>query len=259
MQSTFYYLIHIQYLGFRFHGWSKQPGLKTLHSMVDKTLEFVLGHNSFKTLGSSRTDAMVSANHFAFELFINEPLKTSSFLTDLNSNFPSDIRSTKVEKVDEHFNIINSPKIKEYVYLFSFGEKAHPFSASIVSSFQENLDIELMKQGAQVFLGKHNFKKYCTKPSKNTILEREILVSEIIDNDLYTANFFPKKSFIYKVQSKGFLRNQIRLMMGQLLEVGRQNISVSDIKNSLHNPDDAPLRNIAPASGLILNKVEFLT
>ena len=47
----YFYLIHIQYLGFRFHGWAKQTGLKTLHQMIDKTLPFVLGDKSFKTLG----------------------------------------------------------------------------------------------------------------------------------------------------------------------------------------------------------------
>lgn len=255
--QQYYYLIHIQYLGFRFHGWAKQPKVKTIHQMIDKTLPFVLGHRNFKTLGSSRTDAMVSANHSIFELFLQEPLDMDQFLYDLNSNFPMDIKAIKIEEISRDFNIIQTPKIKAYVYLFSFGKKCHPFSASLLSSFMEILDIDLMKKGALLFLGKHNFRKYCTKPSEKTIFEREILVSKIEENTLYQASFFPDTSYAYHVHAKGFMRNQIRLMMGQLLRLGRGDIGLDDIKNTLLVPDEIPLDYIAPPSGLILNHVEF--
>ncbi|MCG8308221.1 MAG: tRNA pseudouridine(38-40) synthase TruA [Cytophagales bacterium] len=255
--SRYYYLIHIQYLGFRFHGWTKQPGLKTVHQYIDKTLPFVLTHTSFKTLGSSRTDAMVSANHAIFELFIEEQLDMTKLFRDLNSNLPPDIRVLKIEKTDQNFNIIQSPKTKEYIYLFAFGEKCHPFAAPILSSFMEKLDIEQMKKGAKLFEGKHNFKKYCTRPTEKMDFEREIERSFIKENDLYRANFFPEKSYAYHIRSKGFMRNQIRLMMGQLLKVGKGEITLSDLKESLTDPDDIPFDCIAPPSGLILNKVNF--
>ncbi len=255
--KQFYYLIHIQYLGFRFHGWAKQPNVKTVHQMIDKTLPFVLGHRRFKTLGSSRTDAMVSANHTVFEIFMKEPLDKDQFLFDLNSNLPSDIKVVKIEETDKYFNIIQTPRIKEYIYLFAFGEKCHPFSASLLSSFMEDLDIELMKKGALLFQGKHNFKKYVTKPTERTNFRREVFVSRIEENNLYKANFFPEKSYAYHIHSKGFMRNQIRLMMGQLLRGGKGEIGLEDIKASLTNPNDIPLGYIAPPSGLILNRVEF--
>ncbi len=255
--KKYFYLIHIQYLGFRFHGWAKQPNVKTVHQFIDKTLPFVLGHKNFKTLGSSRTDAMVSANHAIFELFINESLEINLFFNDLNSNLPTDIRAIKIEETDAKFNVIQSPKTKEYLYLFAFGEKCHPFTAPILSSFMEKLDIEEMKSGARLFEGKHNFRKYCTKPSENTIFERSIDKSFIEENDIYIANFFPEKSYVYHIHAKGFLRNQIRLMMGQLLRLGRGEIGLEEIKKTLTKPDEIPLDCIAPPSGLILNKVRF--
>ncbi len=222
--------------------------------MVDKTLSFALKHNNFKTFGASRTDALVSANQSAFELFMNQPIP-NNFLELFNKNLPQDIRGLKVEEVSESFNIIQTPKLKEYTYLFSFGEKVHPFSASMIASFTYDLDIELMKQGAVLFQGNHNFKKYCTQPKNNTQFNREILVSKILENDIYTANFFPKKSYAYHVCSKGFMRNQIRLMMGQLLLLGQQKISILKLQESLESPDKYPLDFIAPPSGLILNSV----
>ncbi len=255
--KKYFYLIHIQYLGFRFHGWAKQPNVKTVHQFIDKTLPFVLGHKNFKTLGSSRTDAMVSANHAVFELFLNEPLDQQQFFYDLNSNLPTDIRANKIEETDAKFNVIQSPKTKEYLYLFAFGEKCHPFTAPILSSFMEKLDIEKMKRGARLFEGTHNFRKYCTKPSVKTIFKRTIEKSYIGENDIYKANFFPEKSYAFHIHGKGFMRNQIRLMMGQLLRLGRGEINLEEIKKSLTKPDEIPLDCIAPPSGLILNKVSF--
>ena len=60
-KKTFYYLIKIQYLGYRFHGWQKQPNLKTVELMLQRTLKYVLQEQKFKILGAGRTDAMVSS------------------------------------------------------------------------------------------------------------------------------------------------------------------------------------------------------
>lgn len=257
--KKYYYLIHIQYLGFRFHGWQKQEGLKTVHLMIDRTIRFILKHDDYKTLGTSRTDAMVSATNSAFELFMKVPIDEESFVDEMNLYLPSDIKVTSIKQVDKTFNIINTPRIKEYIYLFSFGQKNHPFTASIMESFTFDLDLNLMKEGAKLFLGKHNFRKYCTKPSEKTIFNREVLVSEIVENDIFSANFFPDKSYVFKVSSQGFMRNQVRLMMGQLFELGRGNITLETLKSSLlDDVDKSHLNYIASASGLTLHNVKFL-
>jgi tRNA pseudouridine38-40 synthase len=255
-----YYLIDIQYLGFRYHGWLKQPGLKTVELMIEKTLLYVLGTDNFKIMGCSRTDSKVSSNHYLFELFFHKEVD-DDFLRVFNRNLPGDIRALKIEEVDKSFSIINTPRTKEYLYLFSYGEKAHPFSAPLMYAYNGNLDIELMKEGAQLFQGKHNFKKYCTKPKPGTYFIRDVIKCEIVENNLYQANFFPKKSFMLKIQSKGFMRYQVRLIMGQLLSLGRREIDLSHIKNSLSptSEDSIPLRHIAPSSGLILNRIEVDT
>lgn len=257
-RKKYYYLIHIQYLGFRFHGWAKQPQVKTVHQLIDKTFKFVLGDIQFKTLGTSRTDALVSANHSAFELFISQPIQNLDvFLSMVNINLPADIRAIHIEEVDEQFNIINTAKTKTYEYIFGYGAKPHPFSASIMCVIQDQLDIELMKQGAQLFLGTHNFGTFCTKPSANTQFTRTILTSEIEENTKYTASFFPDHSFIYRISAKGFMRNQVRLMMGQLILLGKHEITLEDLKNMLMERTSEPLTYIAPASGLILEKIDF--
>jgi len=252
------YIVTIQFLGFRFHGWQKQTNAKTIHDMVDKTLSFVFNDEKIKTLGVGRTDSKVSASNYIFQLFINRQFNKTSFLKELNSNFPNDIKGVSVEEVSNDFNIIQQPKIKEYIYFFSFGNKNHPFAAPFIVGFEENLDLNLMKVGAKLFEGNHYFHKYCTKPSKHTTFNREIMSCEIVENDIYTANFFPKNSYVLKVKGSGFLRYQIRLMMGVLLQLGKKEITLEFIKKSLEIDNDRePFKTIAPSSGLQLFDIKF--
>lgn len=255
--KRYYYLIHIQYLGFRFHGWHKQPAVKTVQGMIEKTLFYVLGHDTFKTLGASRTDAGVSVMEGAFELFTREPIEQQELLEGLNRNLPNDIRALRIKEVDEHFNIIQSPKAKEYHYVFSFGEKIHPFCAPFMVYMQEHLDVERMKQGARLFEGWHNFYCYCKKPGPDAQLEREITYSRLEENTIYQAGFFPDKSYVYVVRGSGFMRNQIRLMMGALFALGRGEISLEEIRDSLKGERKELFSHAAPPSGLILHKIVF--
>ncbi len=256
--KKYYYLIHIQYLGYRFHGWQKQPDVKTLHLMVDRTLNFILEGKRFKSLSSGRTDAMVSAEKAAIELFLFEPITDlGAFLELFNYNLPQDIRALDIKEVDAEFNIINNSKIKEYLYLFTYGEKCHPFCAPIMTTILDDLDIDMMKQGAKLFEGTHYIKSYCYKPTNNGIYTREILQCELVENTIYKANYFPEKSYVLRVKGKGFMRNQIRLMMGTLIDLGKGKLSLETIKASLKPGSDIKMNYIAPASGLILNNIEF--
>ncbi len=257
--KRFYYLIKIQYLGYRFHGWQKQPDVKTIHLMIDRTLKFILKDVRFKTLGAGRTDAMVSANEAALELFIyNEPITDfDAFLELFNHNLPQDIRALSIKEVDKVFNIIQDSKLKEYHYVFSEGQKNHPFCASIMTTILEPLDVELMKEGARLFEGFHNFKTYCYRATDKGEYLRTIESSEIVDNDIYTANFFPNTSYVLKVKGKGFMRNQIRLMFGVLIKLGRGEVTLEYIESTLKPDSKEVMDYIAPASGLILHAVNF--
>jgi len=254
------YLIDIQFLGFRFHGWQKQQDVKTLHQMVDKTLGFVFEHLEFKTLGVGRTDSKVSASTYVLQLFINDVIDSYSFLEKMNSNLPQDIRALHIKEVPIDFNILQQPKLKEYMYIFSFGEKNHPFAAPFIVNIEQNLNVELMQEGAKLFEGEHFFHKFCTKPTAHTVFKRTLVSCVIERNDVYRANFFPENSYMLLVRGSGFLRYQVRLMMGILFELGKGATDLNFIRASLKEDNDRkPLKTIAPSSGLQLYNIEFLS
>ncbi|WP_438961553.1 tRNA pseudouridine(38-40) synthase TruA [Nonlabens sp.] len=253
-----YYLIKLQYLGFRFHGWQKQPDVPTVEKMVKRTLRFVLDHPNFKVLAAGRTDARVSVNETFIELFLDgDALDLNTFLDEFNLNLPSDIRALDVKETTANFNVIQNHKEKEYIYLFSHGEKFHPFCASLMVYMKSELDIPLMQKAARLFEGTHNVWSYTYKPTDTTDTIRTISSCYIEENNLFTANFFPEKSFVFRVTGMGFKRHQVRLMMGALFDLGMHKISLEQFKETLDGSKKIHLSHIAPASGLMLYKMEF--
>ncbi|MGB5691983.1 MAG: tRNA pseudouridine(38-40) synthase TruA [Flavobacteriaceae bacterium] len=253
------YLFTIRYLGFRYSGWQKQPHQKTLEEMIHKTFRFVLPDREFKLLGAGRTDAKVSALNGAFELFLKgDPLKmTDDLLLTINRNLPPDIEIINIININQKFNIIKDSVEKEYLYLFSYGGKNHPYSAPFMTGVLDELDIELMIRGANLFVGTHNFKVYTTADSEGKRLTRHVSACAIEPNDFMHASFFPDTSYALLIRSEGFLRYQVRMIMGALFQLGRNALSLADIKASLEPDTDFILNSVAPASGLHLRSIDF--
>lgn len=254
-----YYLLRLQYLGFRYSGWQRQPGQKTVEGMLLKTLKYVLPDRRYKILGSSRTDSRVSSLDGAFELFLEgQPLGSEiSFIQDLNQNLPPDIRVLEISKVNQDFNIINDASYKVYQYLFAYGQKLHPFCAPIMAGFYDDLDIPLMQEGASLFIGTHNFSSYTTRDQKSSRLERTVTLCELLTNTEFMASFFPDKSYVLRIGAQGFVRYQVRMIMGALVGLGSGRLTLDQLRNSLHAPETLELTYIAPGSGLHLHQLDF--
>lgn len=261
-RKYFMYLFEVQYLGLRYHGWQKQggaPSIKTVQGSIERVFKYLIGEGvRFKTMTTSRTDAGVSANGSYFELFSKEAINAQKVLEEFNEIGPDDIRLLSVEEVGPEFNIIQNPKVKEYLYQFTFNESLHPFCAAYMTNFKEPLNIALMQQAAKLFEGEHNFLHYSYKISEDAKVVRSIDLAEVRENDIYSASFFPEKSFLFRVVGKGFLRYQIRKMMGALVRVGAGEWDLEELKRSLvagyHT--DHPIGPVA-SNGLILNQVKF--
>lgn len=259
MKTRFYYIIEIQYLGFRYHGWQKQPNVITVQEMVLKTLNWVLPETASKVLASGRTDAKVSVNHTYIEVFTDKKIDDLvCFLEEFNKNLPADIKALSIKPTNAQFNIIQSPKVKEYHYYFAYGEKFHPYCAAFMCNILSDLDIELMQKAATHFVGERDFYSYTFRPTPTTQTRGVVLSCEIIENTELTASFFPEKSYLMKVKGIGFKRNQIRLMMGMLIEIGRHEKSWDEFMATLNGENRIKLMYNAPASGLQLYKVDFI-
>ncbi|MEO9891150.1 tRNA pseudouridine(38-40) synthase TruA [Aurantibacter sp.] len=254
-----YYLVRIQFLGFRFSGWQKQPNQKTIEGMLLKTLKFILPNRKLKILGAGRTDAKVSSLNGAFEIYLEgTPIPNLEIFKNIfNLNLPSDIKILSMVEKNENFNVIKDVKLKEYVYLFSFGTKNHPFAAPFITNIQEDLNFELMVETATLFAGKNDFSAYTVKQSKNKNNIREVVSCYIQENNILKANFFPEKSYALHIKANGFVRYQVRMIMGALIQLGKGEIDLKIIEQSLMPNNNIELTYVAPGSGLLLNQLDF--
>lgn len=259
MHEKTQYLLRIEFLGFRFSGWQRQPGEKTVEEMLLKTLRFVLPGKKAKILGAGRTDARVSALDFALQLLITGPPLASEveFLEEMNRNLPQDIRLSEVRKMPLGFNAIRDCTGKEYRYYFSFGEKPHPFCAPFLGYFPGHLNLEAMKRGAQLFLGAHDFRAFTGSPGENARTRRHITACHLRENLDFSASFLPAMTYCLSVAGTGFGRYQIRRMMAALVALGRGGLTERDLLESLNSGKPMGLKDIAPGSGLHLIRVEF--
>ncbi|AWW32536.1 tRNA pseudouridine(38-40) synthase TruA [Echinicola strongylocentroti] len=260
MQSKpFTYLFYVQYLGFRYHGWQKQPGVKTIQEMLERSFKGWLGHGEFKLLGAGRTDAGVSCIQGAFELFSAYEEQLEGMVKGVNAFLPDDIRLLSASTIGPDFNIIQDVREKEYRYYFSFGEKPHPFSAPYVVVFPEVLDIPLIQEAAQLFEGMNDFRNFCTKPKPDAVFCREITSSSVTAFKQPESNWEIESAiYCFSVKGKGFMRNQVRLMMGTLYDLGRGKITIHELDQALKGANDVfPLSEKAPARGLVLQEVLF--
>lgn len=252
------YLIRLTFLGTRYHGWSIQPEVKTVQGVLEKNISYALGSRSFKLLGSSRTDAGVSALQYFVQLTTKYYLP-ADMREKLNYHLPADIQIHEVVLKDRSFHLLDSIKSKRYVYLFQHNKKLHPFYAAFITSFSEELDIDLMKRAAHKFVGKHDFFNYEKKGGKNNDTVREIFICKIEE---YKDQFddvgihIPPETFCMIIEADGFLRHMVRLIMGQLVEIGTGTTSIDELELSLKKVVLTRIRK-APPNGLILQRIQL--
>jgi tRNA pseudouridine38-40 synthase len=200
---------------------------------------------------------MVSAKSAYFELFTNYELELDDFQKDLDENLPPDIKVISIKTVDNQFNVIQDVCEKTYHYYFASVEEKYPFASPFMNCIHHSLDIAKMQEAARLFEGENEFKYFMVgdAESKNTV--REIKESKIELNTHLTASFFPNESFVFMVTGKGFMRYQIRLMMGALMRIGKNEISLQDLENALQGKTPNFEKLNAAASGLMVKDMHF--
>lgn len=236
----------VTYDGTMFHGFQTQPNLRTVQEEIEKVL---LQINKKKTIvySSGRTDAGVHAIGQVFHFDSDIIMEEKNMANAINSRLPKDIYITSVEKVSSDFYARFSAKAKEYHYLIDFGPY-DPLKRNYRYYFRyKNFSLELFKEAGKLFLGEHDFKAF----TKNHNLENTV-------RTIYSISFEEEGTLLkIKVIGSGFMHNMVRIMVAMMLEVGKKNITIEDLKNIIEDKDRRKAPKIAPANGLYLYKVFY--
>jgi len=107
-----------------------------------------------------------------------------------------------------------------------------------------------MKQGAQFFLGEHDFSAFAASRGKDAC---ENPLKHVWKVDVITRG--EKLDFI--VEGSGFLYKMVRSMVGALLDVGTGKLAPQEIYEILESRKRTEVVVSAPAHGLSLEKVFY--
>ena len=241
------YKIIFSYDGSKYFGYAIQENeKKTIQEVVEKCISTILNSET-KIYASGRTDKGVHALNQVATFDYEKKLNLSKFKNSLNKMLPNDIFIKKIAKVDDEFNARFSCKSKTYLYIINSSDY-DPFLRNFEYTIK-GLDIKLMRQCARLFIGEHCFQNFTSKKEDQDNFVRTI----------YKISFKTTKDnhILVEFKGNGFMKYMVRKLMGAIIEVGREHISLEFVKNLLDSPKRDIITYTAPPHALFLKKVEY--
>ncbi|HSV15727.1 MAG TPA: tRNA pseudouridine(38-40) synthase TruA [Tepidisphaeraceae bacterium] len=254
------YKLTIAYRGTQYHGWQQQAptitwkgpvppaghGIPTIQESLRRALTSVVRHDVIIS-GSSRTDAGVHAKgqiaHFDTD---KTQIPIEALRQSANARLPDDILIRAIEPVPETFNAIGSTISKRYQYVIWHATDRPPFFADLVWHRWHPLDIDAMRAAAAMFEGEHDFASFA-RPGHG----REHTIRTVHACTLA----YRQPRLVIGVEGSGFLWQQIRIMLGTLVEVGLGRYGPETIRHMLEAKDRQAAGPTAPPQGLYLQWV----
>ena len=241
------YLIKFSYDGTNYSGFQKQKGLNTIEEKLEEALTKINNGKKTTITATGRTDKGVHAlcqyGHADIDVNITEKkLKRA-----MNSNLPDDIHVIETKEVENDFHARYNVKEKEYKYFINLGEY-NPLERNYIYQYCHELDIDKMKEAIKYLEGEHDFRAFVTDNKEKENCIRTILATNIeLEYNILAITFI----------GNGFLRYQVRNMVGILIRVGEGKLEPSKIKDILESRDRTTSGKTAPAEGLYLVDVKY--
>lgn len=241
------YMIDFSYSGWNFYGYQKQPLRRTIQGEIEKVLTSINGGKEVTIYSSGRTDAKVNAYHQVAHFDLNKKIAESKLKMALNSYLPNDIYINDVRIVDSSFHARYMVKSKTYEYKINIGTY-NPMIRTFTYYHKYKLNVEKMKEALKYFVGTHDFTTFVCAEDKRTDKIRTILDADLsLKNNIITIKF----------TGNGFLKYQVRNMVGLLIKVGEEKILPEEISSLFEKKDRRSKFNCAPAEGLSLVEVNY--
>lgn len=241
--------IKVAYDGTAYHGWQIQKNGDTIEAQLNRHLSELLGEK-IQVIGASRTDSGVHAlcNIAVFDTDTRMPAGKISYA--MNQRLPEDIRIQESVQVADDFHPRKCKSIKTYEYKIWRGEFPMPTQRLYSHFMYTPVNVELMREAAAYLEGKHDFKSFCSMDSQAESTVRTIYKIELVED----GNMLK-----IRISGSGFLYNMVRIIVGTLIEFGREKYPTERMPEILEARDRQQAGPTMPAKGLTLVQYDFLT
>ena len=239
--------LDICYDGSRYKGWQRLPGADaTIQGKIEQCLSKILGE-SIEISGSGRTDAGVHALGQVANFHCESTMSAGEILANLRRYLPEDIGIYSCKDCSERFHARLNAKEKTYCYRIWNSDSPCVFERKYVAVMPEKLELSAMEAAAKHLEGEHDFSAFCGNPKfkKSTVrFIRSVRIQRVGEEMriVFTGN--------------GFIHNQVRIMVGTLIEVGRGERPADSIP-ALFGGKRADAGFLAPAQGLCQMEVSY--
>lgn len=241
------YLIRFSYDGTGFSGYQKQPGERTVEGMLENALYNINNHTETRIFSSGRTDRGVHALGQVAHFDIDVNITLYKLKCALNSLLPEDIHVLSTEIVDKNFHARYNAISKTYIYKINVGEYS-PIDRNHVYQYCKDLNFDNMHLAINDFLGEHDFKPFVSEEAIKSSYVRTIYSVDMKkEGDIITISF----------TGNGFMKYQVRNMVGVLIKIGSGKLTTDSVKNILNGTMDKSKIITAKGSGLYLKEVVY--
>ena len=245
----FNYLIKIEYEGTNFVGWQSQKNGKSIQDSIEKALKKVL-RTKIRIIGAGRTDKGVHAYSQAANFRCQKKIDNKEiFLDSINFFLKKKLISIlDIKKQKEDFHARYNAKLRTYEYLIINRQGTLSINRNRAWHIKKEIDVNLMKKGANLLEGTHDFSTFraasCSAKSP---------IRKIYSIKISKVN----KIIKIRISSKSFLQNQVRSMVGCLKYLSTYKWSLNDFKKAFKSKKRSKCAPPAPASGLYLVDVKY--
>ena len=245
----FRYQILIEYVGTNFRGWQIQKKGKTIQGLIQQKISKILKEKII-LIGSGRTDTGVHAigqsAHFDCK---SEIQNLDKFLKSINYFLNRDlITILKIKKRSSYFHSRFSAKMRIYKYIIINRIGGPVLDKERGWHVTNNLNLPMIKKAAKKLVGTKDFSTFRASSCRaKTPIKTMKSVKVKSRNNKIEIEF----------QSKSFLQQQVRSMVGCLKYVGEKKWSVKKFNTVMNKKKRILCAPPAPPEGLYLARVIY--
>ncbi|MEI6063057.1 MAG: tRNA pseudouridine(38-40) synthase TruA [Pseudanabaena sp. ELA748] len=238
----------IQYLGMHFYGWQRQPNHPTVQQTIEETIAEICGKPTVLH-SAGRTDTGVHAAAQIAHFDTLSMIPPQRWAKVLNSYLPEGILISCSVQVANDWHARFSATWRRYRYTI--------YTASIPNLFvkqfswhyyHDRLDEKLIHQALQPMLGEQDMAAFQRAGSSRPHSRLE----------MQEAICWRDGDFVHvEVQASGFLYGMIRLLVGQLVDVGCSRLDIKAFTDRWQQQRRIEVKYAAPPQGLCLMAIGY--
>lgn len=239
------YFIQLSFKGTHYHGWQIQNNAPSVQAEIQKCLSIAL-QSDIEIIGAGRTDAAVHAKMMVAHFDFDTNIDVDQLVYKLNNLLANNIAIQKIVEVASDLHARFSAISRSYEYhIHSY---KNPFKENRSYYFNLPLDIEKMNEAAEILLQYTDFSAFSKSKTQTFTNDCKIIEAYWIHTG---------EELIFNITANRFLRNMVRAIVGTLMDIGLNKISIQEFKKIIESKNRSNAGTSVPACGLYLTQVKY--